>query len=91
MSNLPQLLTEARALPNMVNGRIDGFRVVDIQENSILRKLVDPGDVIKQVDGEQLDSVSKSMELYNSLRTKNQVRLVVERNGRLVTLTYNIR
>lgn len=95
MSNLPELLTQARAVPNLVpggNGKVDGFRILDVQENSIYTKLgVHSGDIIKSVDGEPLDSPAKAMELYNSLRSKAQVKLSVERNGSTSTMTYNIR
>ena len=94
MANLPQLLTQARAIPNPVPGqpgKINGFRIVDIQENSLYTKLgVKNGDIIEGVNGEPLDSPAKAMELYNSLNNQSQVRLQVDRNGTTSTMTYNI-
>jgi general secretion pathway protein C len=95
MNNLPELLTQARAVPNILpssGGKVDGFLIVDIQENSIFRKLgISPGDVIKGVDGEPLDSPAKAMELYNGLKNKTTLRLQIDRNGKTETFTYNIR
>src|SRR5262249_36313748 len=95
MSNLPELLTQARAVPNLVpggNGKIDGFRILDVVDNSLFTKLgIKNGDVIKSVDGEPVDSPAKAMELYNSLRSKNQVQLTMDRNGKSMTVNYNIR
>jgi general secretion pathway protein C len=95
MSNLPELLTQARAVPNLVpggNGKIDGFRILDVVEGSLYTKLgIKTGDIIKGVDGEPVDSPAKAMELYNSLRSKAQVQLTLDRNGTTSTMTYNIR
>ncbi|MDZ4678262.1 MAG: type II secretion system protein GspC [Oligoflexia bacterium] len=95
MNNLPELLTQARAVPNIApgsGGKVDGFRIVDIQDNSIFRKLgINPGDVIKGVDGEALDSPAKAMELYNGLKNKSNLKLSIERNGKTETFNYNIR
>jgi general secretion pathway protein C len=94
MANLPELLTQARAVPNLVpgaNGKIDGFRILDVVDGSLYTKLgIKNGDIIKGVDGAPVDSPAKAMELYNSLRSKNQVQLTMERNGTTTTMTYNI-
>jgi general secretion pathway protein C len=74
------------------NGKINGFRIVDIQEGSLFAKLgIQQDDVIDCVDGEPLDSAAKAMEFYNALSNKNKVELCVNRKGQKKTLTYNIR
>jgi general secretion pathway protein C len=95
MTNLPKLLTEARAVPNLVpggNGKIDGFRILDVVDGSLFTKLgIKNGDIIKSVDGDPVDSPAKAMDLYNSLRNKQQVQISMDRNGSPTTMTYNIR
>ncbi len=91
MSNLPELLTQARGVPNITNGRVDGFKIMEIVPGSIYTKLgIQDNDVLKEVDGEKLDSPAKAMELYNSLRNKTSLRISGERNGQPFTTTYNI-
>jgi general secretion pathway protein C len=59
---------------------------------SIYTKLgIQEGDVLKEVDGERLDSPAKAMELYNGLRTRTNLKISGERNGQPFTMTYNIR
>lgn len=90
--NLPELLQQARAEPNILpGGKIDGFKVLDIMPGSIYEKLgIRVGDVIKGANGIQIDSPAKAMELYQQLRNSNRITIDVERNGSKETLTYTI-
>jgi general secretion pathway protein C len=92
-SNLGDLLQQARAIPNMRNGRLDGFIIADIQKGSIFEKLgIKQNDVIKSVNGETIDSPAKAMELYQALRSNSsQVNLQLERDGRTENFTYTIK
>lgn len=94
LSDLPSILTQARMLPNILpgsGGQVDGFRFVSIQPNSIYEKLgFKVGDVIKGVNGDNVNSPSKAMELFNSLRNDNRIELSVERNGKLENFNYEV-
>lgn len=93
-ADLGSVLNQARMVPNIVpgsGGRVEGFRFVSIQPGSIYEKLgFKPQDVIKQVNGEPVNSPTKAMELYNSLKSENGINLVVERNGKEENFTYSI-
>lgn len=90
--NLPELLQQARAVPNIgPNGQPNGFRIMDIQPGSIYERLgLKRGDVIKGVNGDAVDSPAKAMELYNQLRTSPRITLQIERNGRSEDMNYNV-
>lgn len=92
-NDLSSILMQARAVPNRdpATGAINGFRVLDMQPNSIYEQLgIQRMDVIKSVDGTPVDSPAKAMELYNSLKNSPKVSIQVERNGKNETMTYNI-
>lgn len=93
-SDLGSILQQARMVPNIVpgsGGRVDGFRFVAIQPNSIYEKLgFKPMDVIKRVNGQEVNSPTKAMELYNALKTESRLQLTVERNGREELFKYDI-
>lgn len=93
-ADLGSILQQARMVPNIVpgsGGRVDGFRFVAIQPNSIYEKLgFKPMDVIKAVNGEAINSPTKAMELYNALKTEGRISLKVERNGREEDFKYDI-
>lgn len=93
-ADLSAILNQARMVPNIVpgsGGRVEGFRFVSIQPGSIYEKLgFKPMDVIKEVNGELVNSPTKGMELYNALKGDNRITLKVERDGREETFSYDI-
>lgn len=95
LENMGAVLNQARMVPNIVpgtGGRVQGFRFVSIQPNSIFTTLgFKPGDVISSVQGEPVNSPTKAMELYNALRTENNIKITINRNGREETLQYNVK
>lgn len=92
LNNLAGLLQQARAVPNLgPDGRVDGFKVLNLQPGSVFEKLgIKKMDVIKTVNGEPVDSASKAMELFNRLRDAPSINLGVQRDGRLESLNYSL-
>lgn len=93
-NDLSSVLMQARAVPNRDpnTGEINGFRVLDMQPGSIYEQLgLQRMDVIKGVNGEPVDSVQKAMEMYNTLKNGNQVKIQIDRNGKTDTFTYDIK
>ncbi len=93
-NDLSSVLMQARAVPNRDpnTGEINGFRILDMQPGSIYEQLgLKPMDVLKGVNGEPIDSVQKAMEMYNTLKNGNQVKLQVERQGKNDTFTYDVK
>ena len=93
-SNLPELLQQARAVPNIIpgsGGQVDGFRLLEMEKGSIFEKLgLKRMDVIKGINGEPINSPAKAMELYNELKTAGRIDLEIERNGRPEVFNYII-
>lgn len=93
-NDLSSVLMQARAVPNRDpnTGEINGFRLLDMQPGSIYEQLgLQRMDVIQGVNGERIDSVQKAMEMYNTLKNGNQVKLQIERGGKSDTFTYDVR
>lgn len=90
--DLPSLLRSALAVPNTgPDGKVNGFRVMSMEPDSIFAKLgIRPMDVIKSVNGQPIDSPSKAIELYNSLRDARSISLGIERDGKLAESNYSI-
>ena len=94
LKNLPDLLQQATAVPNIVpgsGGEVDGFKMLGVEPNSVFSQIgIKVGDVIKGVNGERVNSPAKAMELYNQLRNEGRIELEIERDGRPTTLNFNI-
>jgi len=89
----PSLLTSARAVPfTDASGKIVGFKIVDMQESSVFKKLgIQRGDVIKSVNGDPVNGIDKVMQLVTAMRTEKRISLDIERNGVGVNYIYDIR
>ena len=90
LKNLPKILQQARMVPNKVtrNGEVfmDGFRFASIKKGSIYEDLgFKIGDVITEVEGEEVNSMEEALELYNKLQTNSRIQIVV--NGQQRTYT----
>ena len=44
------------------------------------------GDVLKEVEGEEINSAEKALELYNKLKTNSRVQIVVNEEPRTYTV-----
>lgn len=93
-SDLPSILKQARMVPNILpgsGGKIDGFRFVSIQPDSVFSKLgFKPGDVIKGVNNEPVSSPAQAMELYQALKSSNRLSLNITRDGKDENVDYSI-
>lgn len=90
--NLSQILTQARAVPHMERGKIAGFRISHIVPNSIYAKIgLQNGDVIQQINSQPIDDPGKFFQLYQGLRTENNISIDLLRGGKRQTMNYEIR
>ncbi|MCK6527502.1 hypothetical protein L6R50_08025 [Myxococcota bacterium] len=91
MGNLDKLSRDARIVPNMDNGKNNGFKVFGIRRDSVFKKLgVKNNDVLTAVNGEPL-TTDKVLDLYSKLSSARSLSLDVIRRGEPVTLEYEIR
>jgi general secretion pathway protein C len=91
--NMSSLLMQAASIPRKkANGEIDGFTILNIQPGSIFSQLgITNGDTIKKINGENIDSPAKALELWNALKNSPNVKLTYERDGRDQDKEYNIK
>ncbi len=90
--NMAQILTQARAVPYMEQGKTAGFRISEIVPGSIYSKIgLQNGDVIQRVNSQSLDDPGKFFQLYQGLRNERNIAIDLVRGGQRVTLNYEIR
>ncbi len=92
MSDLPKLLTQARAVPNMVNGTLSGFRIDYVAPASFYEKIgIQSGDVLQRVNGVDIRDPSTMFSLLQQLKNERTVKLDMVRNNQRSTMTYELR
>lgn len=91
LSNLNQLATQARIVPSFKNGVANGFKLFSIQPGSLYSAIgVENGDVIQRINGYEINSPDKALEVYQKLREAHLITLELERNGLVIRKDYNI-
>ncbi|MBI5234967.1 MAG: PDZ domain-containing protein [Deltaproteobacteria bacterium] len=91
-TGMGKLLTEARLLPYSEAGRTVGFRLSEVKTGGIFSTLgLKNGDVIMKVNGLQVDSVEKGVQLLSGLKGDTNVAIDLMRDGRAQRLQYQIR
>jgi len=92
MNDLPKLLSQARAVPYLVNGAMSGFRLDFVAPASFYEKIgLQYGDVLQQVNGVEIRDPATMLTLFQQRRNEQTVKLDVLRNNQRSTLTYEIR
>jgi general secretion pathway protein C len=92
LSNLNDVAMQARIVPAFKDGQAQGFKLFSIRPDSIYTKIgIQNGDVIKRINGFDLNSPEKALEIYSKLKESSRIDIEVERNGAPVKKTYNVR
>jgi general secretion pathway protein C len=82
----------ARVVPSMKNGKPDGFKLYAIRPSSAFAKLgLTNGDTLQSINGFELTSADKALEVYTKLREATSLEVDVTRRGKPVTLKYSIK
>lgn len=86
--NLTKLTDVIRPTPYRVQGQQVGYRVYPGRDRRQFAALgLQPGDIIKDIDGQTLSDPSQAMQIFQSLGTAEQVTVTIERGGASETLT----
>ncbi|MBS1958690.1 MAG: hypothetical protein JST80_04380 [Bdellovibrionales bacterium] len=93
LGNFNNLLTQALAKPEMRGGQMIGFRITQIQPNSFFSKILKNDDVLTAVNGERITDAAKALSLMQELKNNhmNSVEIGIERNGKAITQSYDIK
>jgi general secretion pathway protein C len=92
LGNMGALSRAARIVPEMRDGKSIGFRLFSIKPDGPFGKIgLQNGDVISAINGLEMNSPDKALEVYTKLKTANHLSVGLERNGQKMTEDYNIR
>jgi general secretion pathway protein C len=92
LGNLALLSRSARIVPEMRGGKPAGFRLFAVRPDGPFAKIgLQNGDVIASINGLEMTSPEKALEVYGKLKSASHLDLGLERNGQKVASEYAIR
>lgn len=92
LSNLNDVAMQARIVPSFKDGVANGFKLFSIRPDSIYTRIgIQNGDVIRRINGYEINSPDKALEVYMKLKEAARIEVELDRNGSIVRKTYNVR
>jgi general secretion pathway protein C len=92
LGNMSMLSRSARIVPEVKDGRAAGFRLFSVRPDGPFAKIgLQNGDVISAINGLDMTSPDKALEVYTKLKSASHLSVGLERNGQKITKEYNIR
>jgi general secretion pathway protein C len=92
LGNMSALSRAARIVPEIKDGRAAGFRLFSVRPDGPFAMIgLQNGDVISAINGLEMTSPDKALEVYTKLKTASHLSVGLERNGQKITKDYNIR
>jgi general secretion pathway protein C len=89
---IPRILAETAVTPVLEDGRVTGVQLARLPEGSLLTDAgLRVGDVIKQINGTEIDGMATLVGLWPRLQSASELRAVVLRNGQPVSLVVSLK
>ncbi len=87
-----EIMTDARFMPNMVNGRQEGFVLTEVKPGGVYANLgLKNGDVLLRINQFNISSPEAALQALTALRSIDRAELDIVRGGEKMTMTYQIR
>ncbi len=91
IANLNEVVTQARAVPYMKDGKNTGFRVFAIRPGSIFEQIgLKNGDVVQRINDQQLSDPAKAAGLLDVIQSADTLRIDILRANKPSTMSYRI-
>jgi general secretion pathway protein C len=92
LANPMAIAKGARIVPSVKDGKADGFKLYAIRQSSVYAKLgLTNGDTLQAINGFELTSAEKALEVYTKLREASSLEVSLTRRGKPVNIKYAIR
>ena len=92
LDNIGQAMTDARLLPSLKEGKVEGFRASEVKPAGIFGLVgIKNGDLLLRINDFPIDSPDKAIQSFVSLKGQSRIKLDMIRDGQPVTLNYDIR
>jgi general secretion pathway protein C len=91
MGDVAELMKQVRIRPFFLGGQPAGLSLAGVAPGSIFAQMgIRNGDVLQAVDGQPIQSVDDIVNLYQSLKSAEDIAIQVRRGGRIEDIRYKI-
>jgi general secretion pathway protein C len=92
LDNIGQAMTDARLLPSLKDGKVEGFKASEVKPQGIFGTIgIKNGDVLLRMNDFPIDSPEKAIQSFASLKGQSRIKLDLIRDGQPTTFNYDIR
>jgi len=92
LDNIGQAMTDARLLPSMKDGKVEGFKASEVKPQGIFGTIgIRNGDILLRMNDFPIDSPEKAIQSFASLKGQSRIKLDLIRDGQPTTFNYDIR
>jgi general secretion pathway protein C len=87
-----RILSETALVPVLDEGRVNGVAITRIASGSLLTDAgLRAGDVLKEINGTEIDGLATLMGLYSRLQSEKELRAVVLRQGKPISVKITLK
>jgi general secretion pathway protein C len=92
INNMAELMSAVRMTPYVKDGKPEGFRLTQIQDDSLFRMMgLQNGDILIGINGKNILSAEDMMKAYATIKEGNSFTVSIMRNNQATTLNYRVR
>lgn len=92
LENPEKILTDARLLPNFLNGKQQGFKISEVINGGLYHSLgLMNGDILLRINGLAISNPEVAIQAMSALRGMNSINLDIIRNNNKTSMNYQIR
>lgn len=87
-----ELIGASKLVPEIRDGKFVGVRITEVADNSIVKKMgLEANDIVTSVNGQKLDSLERSTQVWEQAKKATEIHMLVERGGQERTMSYYLR
>ncbi len=92
VDDMGQILSDARLIPNIVGGKVQGFKISQIKRKGIFDVVgLKNGDILVGVNGKEIGAPAKAVQILSGLKGEREVTIELIRGGRKMSFSYQMR
>ncbi|MBN2645976.1 MAG: hypothetical protein JXR59_10965 [Desulfuromonadaceae bacterium] len=89
--NIADIIRQVRLEPVVNHDKTEGFIIRHVRRDALLSQMgLKRGDILRQVNGLDLDSPEKGLQVFQQLREAKSLNLALERNGEPLIFQYEV-